>query len=217
MLAACKSNKMIPACFVGCGITKLYMILFSTFWLLYIESFYPDGQQDGYKEAKQIYSNVMIVSVVFGVIFVPLFGKVADVCNPQWVLPFGFFCRALTVIMFYFSVSPNGYYAYGVSVLMVLCTGMENITVDCLILRASDKEVRGVIFGVANACGYMGQLCFAMGGGALFDSVGPKAPFILMGGLDLTFALITSTLGICGVIRNDMLEKEIKRRLDAGY
>ena len=73
---------MIPTCFIGCSITKLYNILFSTFWLLYIESFYPNGAADGYKEAKIIYSNVMIVSVVLGVMFVPIFGKVADVCNP---------------------------------------------------------------------------------------------------------------------------------------
>ena len=47
--------------------------------------------------------------------------------------------RASTVAMFFFVKRPNGYYSYIVSVLMVLCTGMENMTVDCLILRSADK------------------------------------------------------------------------------
>lgn len=73
---------MIPVCFLACSITKLFNILFSTFWLLFIESFYPNGADNNFKEAKIIYSNVMIISVCFGVLFVPAFGKVADVCNP---------------------------------------------------------------------------------------------------------------------------------------
>lgn len=191
----------------------MYNILFSTFWLLFIESFYPNGLDDGYKEAKKIYSNCMIISVVFGVMFVPLFGKVADVCNPQWVLPFAFFCRAGSIVMFFFVVSPSGYYAYAVSVLIVLCTGMENVTVDCLLLRSADREIRGVIYGVANACGYLGMLTFSLGGGVLFDSVGPYAPFLLVGCLDLVFGCLATMFSCCGCIINDQLEKEVQRRL----
>lgn len=75
-------NRSIPLCFIGCSITKLYNILFSTFWLLFIQSFYPNGADSDFADAKKIYSNVMIASVVGGCIFVPIFGKVADVCNP---------------------------------------------------------------------------------------------------------------------------------------
>lgn len=111
----------------------------------------------------------MMVSVVFGVMLVPVCGKIADSCNPQWVLPCAFFSRAVAIIAFWFVNHPNGYYAYAVSVLLVLCTGMENVTVDCLLLRAVDREIRGVAFGIANACGYLGMLCFSLGGGILYD------------------------------------------------
>ena len=40
---ACSQNKLIPMCFIGFGITKLYNILFSNFWLLFIASFIPTG------------------------------------------------------------------------------------------------------------------------------------------------------------------------------
>jgi hypothetical protein len=39
---ACKAvgkNKVLLVCFIGCGISKLYAILFSTFWLLFICTF----------------------------------------------------------------------------------------------------------------------------------------------------------------------------------
>ena len=82
-----------------------------------------------------IYSNVMIVSVVLGVLLVPVCGKIADVCNPQWVLPFAFYSRAAAIIAFCFVKKPNSIYSYVVSVLLVLCTVMENVTTDCLLLR----------------------------------------------------------------------------------
>jgi len=141
---------------VGCGVTKLYNILFSTFWLLFIQSFYPNDSSDDYKEAKIIYSNVMMVSVVFGVLLVPVCGKIADTCNPQYVLPIAFFSRTISISLFWFIVSPSGYYSYAVSVLLVLCTVMENVTVDCLLLRNADREIRGVIYGAATSCGYIG-------------------------------------------------------------
>lgn len=116
-----------------------------------------------------IYSNVMVVSVVLGVCMVPLVGKAVDACNPKWVLPFGFFCRFGAIVMFMFIKSPSGIYSYCVSVLLVLCTVIENVTVDSLILRNADKEIRGVIYGAGSACGYFGMLVFSLVGGILFD------------------------------------------------
>lgn len=115
--------------------------------------------------------------------------------------------------MFWFVEHPTGYYAYAVSVLLVLATGMENVTVDCLLLRTADREIRGVVFGIANACGYIGMLCFSLGGGILFDTVGPYSPFMLVGSLDLIFGTFCTVFALCGWISNDMLEKEVQRRL----
>ena len=109
--------------------------------------------------------------------------------------------------MFYFIKAPNGYYAYGVSVLLVLCSGMENICVDCILLRSADREIRGIIYGVANAVGYLGMLIFSLTGGILFDSVGPFAPFMLVGATDLSFALLVTLMACCGCIKNDNLIK----------
>jgi hypothetical protein len=58
--------------------------------------------------------------------------------------------------MFLFIEKPNSYFSYIVSVLLVLGTVMENVTVDCLLLRNAEKEIRGVIYGAATSCGFIG-------------------------------------------------------------
>lgn len=119
---SCSENKAIPLCYFGFSIAKLYSILFSTFWLLFIQSFYPNGRANDYEDAKLIYSNVMIISIVFGVIIMPIVGKISDTCNPQVVMPLSFFLRAAFVVGFWFIQSPSSWYSYMISVLLVLGT-----------------------------------------------------------------------------------------------
>jgi MFS family permease len=159
----------------------------------------------------------MIVSVVLGLLIVPIAGKLADKYNPQVILPIAFFVRFCSIVMFMFIDNPKTYYAFGVSVFVVVGTAMENVTVDCLLLRNADKEIRGVIFGVGTACGYVGMLIFSIVGGILFDRIGPYTPFLLVGCLDATFFVFSVLLACCGVIKNDLkikMEDIIKRRLE---
>jgi len=72
---------MLIICMFGACISRLYSILFSTFWLLFISSFIGTQIPD-VAAAEKIYSNVMIVSVVLGCALVPVAGFVADKFNP---------------------------------------------------------------------------------------------------------------------------------------
>lgn len=100
--------------------------------------------------------------------------------------------------------------------MLVLCSGMENVCVDCILLRSADREVRGIVYGVANAFGYFGMLIFSISGGILFDSVGPYSPFMLVGATDLTFSILAILMACCGCIKNDNLDREVQRRLNSG-
>jgi MFS family permease len=153
---ACSKNKLIPVCFVGSGITKLYGILFSNFWLLFIASFIKTGEVENEEDAKLIYSNVMIVSVVLGILIVPVVGKLSDKYTPKILLPLAFLVRFIGVVMFMFIKNPKSIYSYCVSVFLVMGTAMENVLVDCLLLRNAEREIRGVLYGTAVACGYIG-------------------------------------------------------------
>jgi MFS family permease len=72
---ACREKPVIPLCWGIIFITKLFSILFSAFWLLFVVSNVTDSPET-------IYANIMIVSVVVGMVFVPLAGKLADSVNP---------------------------------------------------------------------------------------------------------------------------------------
>jgi MFS-type transporter involved in bile tolerance (Atg22 family) len=62
-------------------VTKLYTVLFSTFWLLFVSSFIGTKLENK-EQAQKIYSDVMLVSVVLSLLTIPLVGKVVDMFNP---------------------------------------------------------------------------------------------------------------------------------------
>ena len=105
-------------------ISKLYLILFSTFWLLFISSFIGTKIPDA-DAAKLIYSNVMMISVVIGCILAIGVGKVIDTFNPQVVLPLSFVIRLGSIVMFCFIKDPSSYYSYACSVFLVTGTIFE--------------------------------------------------------------------------------------------
>ena len=49
-------------------------------------------------------------------------------------------------------------------------------------------------------------MIFSISGGVLFDSVGPYAPFMMVGILDLSFAILAILCACCGALKNDILE-----------
>ena len=177
-------------------VTKTYTILFSTFWLLFILSLTDNNNE----EAETIYQYVMIVSIVCGVAFVPIVGKLADRVSPTIMLPAATGCRFLAIVCFCFIKNPNGVYCYIISVWMVLGTLMETVCNDAVLFRNADREVRGVINGTAQAFGFAGQFIFSLVAGLMYDSLGPYAPFILVGGMDLTLCIATLVLGMLGVL-----------------
>ena len=71
-------------------------------------------------------------------------------------------------------------------------------------MRNADREIRGVIYGTAIACGNLGQLILCLVGGWLFDNVSPQSPFIFVGCLDIICAIALLILGLCGCITNDI-------------
>ncbi len=183
--------------------TKLYTVMFSTFWLLFISSFI--GTKIGSaRDAQNIYSNVMMASVILGTVSIPLVGRFADKCNPQFSLPIAFFVRLITIVMFFWIDDPSDIYCYCTSCAMILGTIMENMTVDCLLLRKADPKIRGVLYSTAVAFGYCGLFVFSLVGGLLFDAYGPYMPFVFVGALDLVFGVSISLLAYFGVVKNDL-------------
>jgi MFS family permease len=47
-----------------------------------------------------------------------------------------------------------------------------------LLAQEAPAKIRGSVFGLQSLCGGLGILALSAGGGRLFDSLGPHAPFV---------------------------------------
>ena len=72
---------------------------------------------------------------------------------------------------------------------MIIATILENISVDTIFTKNLPKETRGVLNGVYSFAGQVGILIYSAAAGYLFDELGPKTPFYLVGALDLTLCI----------------------------
>ena len=210
LFTMCKRNKIFPVLFLASMVTRLYYVMFSTFWILYLTSYVGTYLKDD-AEVSSLYAELMLISVGCGLSFSPIVGMITDKVSPLITLPLAFSLRAFAVLLFFFIDNPTHVYAYAVGALLVLGTTCEQICSDCVLMRNADKEIRGVIYGSAVAAGYAGQLVLCLAGGWLFDNVGPKTPFYFVGILDISFAILVIILGCTGVIENDI---EIRKKKD---
>lgn len=93
--------------------------------------------------------------------------------------------------------APNSYYAYFVIVALVIGTVLENIAIDGTFTKNVPKDIRGTMTATYNFFGKVGILIFSGIAGYLYDSVGPKAPFIAVVFCDIAFAALIIGLRIC--------------------
>ena len=61
------------------------------------------------------------------------------------------------------------------------------------------KGTRGLLNGVYSFMGLLGILVYSLVAGWSFDNLGPASPFVIIGILDLCFALLLIILYIKGV------------------
>ena len=96
---------------------------------------------------------MMIYSVAVSAIVFPIIGKCCDMMDPKKTVPFAFFFRSVTTIMFWQLDQPDSMTSYGVCVLMILSSIIENISVDSIFNKNLTKEIRGVLMGLYSCAG----------------------------------------------------------------
>ena len=132
-------------CLVGASITRLLSVLFSTYLILWIQSF-PGLSQD--EQSKNIYFNMMIISVVISSIVLPVLGRYIDNCSAIKLVPWAFLMRAGCMVLFYFVKQPDSVFAYTVCVLIIVFTILESNLVDTIFAKSVNKSTRGILFGL---------------------------------------------------------------------
>ena len=71
----------------------------------------------------------MIISVIFGVMGMPLVGWFSDRVSPKIMIPFAFLTRFFSMLLFMFVKDPTEAYSYICSVLMIFGTANEQIII----------------------------------------------------------------------------------------
>ena len=105
-------------------VTRLYYVMFSTFWILYLTSYVGTVFEDD-KEVSTCYGNLMMISCTVGIGVSPLIGIMTDRCSPRLTIPFAFLFRAGAIGMFLKIDDPTDVYAFIVGTLLVMGTTME--------------------------------------------------------------------------------------------
>ena len=100
-------NPILLILMFGATITRLLSVLFSTYLLLWIQTFakpipeFNDGNalitRD---EGKTIYQNVSVISVLVSAFVFPFVGTICDTYSPRIIIPFSFVFRAIMTVLF---------------------------------------------------------------------------------------------------------------------
>ena len=93
---------------IGATINKLLTVVFSTYLILWIQTFIGNGLKDD-NEAKDIYIKIMIFSVLASSIIFPIVGRLCDSFEPRNILPFSFLIRCLSTVLFCMLNHPDSY------------------------------------------------------------------------------------------------------------
>lgn len=187
---------MLIICILGACITRLLSVLFSTYLILWIQKFAEEGVIASSDVGKDIYMQIMLISVAFSTVLFPLIGKVCDNMEPARIVPSAFLIRCASTCMFCMLDRPDTYEAYFVCVLMIIGTIVENISVDSIFNKNLPKESRGALNGLYSFAGQSGILVYSMVGGWMFDNIGRYSPFVVIGICDFSFAILCLIHGL---------------------
>mmetsp|Transcript_17153 Transcript_17153/g.23130 ORF Transcript_17153/g.23130 Transcript_17153/m.23130 type:complete len:212 (+) Transcript_17153:838-1473(+) len=183
-------------CLMG---SRLIVVLFSVYLQLWIISYEESGVLANKAESDSIYMYVVTASIFCIAIVAPAFGIISDRADARVLVPASFAMRGLCAISFQFIQDPKQWYSYTLCIITITVSVVQFISVEVLFMRNMKPHIRGTLNGLAFFFGSLGTTSFALIGGKMFDSIGPWAPFSLVGTSDLitvAFALIYIAFGL---------------------
>jgi MFS family permease len=132
---------------------------------------------------------IFIISQSAALLWAPVIGPLIDHWNRVTAL---IVCMALASIG-YLSLGLVGNPHQPASIIFFILLGIGQISsflgAQSLIGQEAPKAERGSVIGIFNICGAAGILVITTIGGRLFDSMSPKAPFIVVGAINLLVML----------------------------
>ena len=196
-----QSDIKYPLCFLGVMVTKLVTILYSIYLMLWMTSFIESGKIESEERVKTLYSEVLTGAMIGTLFALPIIGKIADTAPIGLFLPGAFLLRGAIASQFKNISEPESTVSIILSMLIIIASAIQYISVEVLFLRSLPNEIRGTMIGLGNFFGLLGQTIFSVVAGIIFDKVGPASPFTLVAVCDVGIAAIAIIISFYGLLR----------------
>jgi MFS family permease len=120
-----------------------------------------------------------VVGIIQGaaLLWSPVFGFLADRMNRITVLIVGFLVAGVGYGWVAMIDDPTALAAIPALLMLGVGQGSAILASTLLLSQEAPVHIRGSVFGLQSFCGALGILAISAGGGRLFDTVGPHAPF----------------------------------------
>ncbi len=118
-----------------------------------------------------------------------LMGILADVISKAAAVTTASGLAAAVYMGMFFVSDPTADWVKGVLFLMGVAEISAFVSSQALVGQQSEPKRRGAIIGFFGVAGAIGILVATTGGGVVFDKIGPSAPFVIFGALNLVVFL----------------------------
>lgn len=147
------SDAKYVLCFASAMVIRLISVLYSVYMLLWLNSFIEKGEFSDENGALDAYRKIVMTAMVGTLLLLPLIGSIADKFPSHIVVPFSFFLRAMAALSFVQIERADTWLSYIASVVLIISTVIENVSIEVLFMRTMPGDVRGAMNGLFHLFG----------------------------------------------------------------
>lgn len=184
--------------FVAIAQAHLITYLYSSYLVLWLNSFVSTGQIENSQQVELLFSRMTLASLPSTIVTILLTGFLADCIKPVLLIAPAFFGRAVTTYMFKFVDEPQTIGAYTLVCALIFFSIIQVISLESLFMKNLPRDARGAMTIIMTFFLDIAALAYNGGAGPIFDSYGPSAPFTIIAIFDVTLCLLAVLLGACG-------------------
>ncbi len=155
----------------------IFVGLFVMLWFVYFADIVGIGQEEAAAHAGGLIGLAGFIVLAS----IPVWGRIIERFGRVPAIVTGMALSGIGFALMGFVVNPFDWFIY--LPIVLVATGQAGCLVapQVLTIDLTPKEIRGSVLGAFNVVGGVGIIFFVQVGGALFDSVGPHAPFVFIG------------------------------------
>nr|CAX83783.1 Magnetosome protein MamH (MamH protein, major facilitator superfamily) [uncultured bacterium] len=155
----------------------VFIGLFVMMWFIYFADLVGIEQEEAAAHAGMLIGLAGVVVMAT----LPLWGRITERVGRVPAIALGTALSGIGFAVMGFIVNPFDWFIVFPIILVAIGQAGCLVAPQVLTIDLTPKEIRGSVLGAFNVVGGIGIIFFVQTGGALFDAVGPHAPFVFLG------------------------------------